>query len=64
MISFPRRLQHTDIPAIYELKSVVSHYGGTHSGHYKTFINRNFVWYELDDESVRIVSFEEAVHVS
>ena len=37
----------------YQLKGLICHEGiSLHSGHYHAFVNRNRIWYHMDDEMV------------
>ena len=63
-ISFPRRLGRSQLPANYKLMSVISHYGGSNGGHYKTFINRNDKWLVCDDDFVLPVDDDKVVRKS
>lgn len=37
---------------LYELKSVVAHYGGHHNGHYVNYRKSGGTWYKISDEEV------------
>lgn len=64
-ISFLSTLSPPYVPASYELKAVISHYGSSiNTGHYKAFISREFEWLEYDDDHVKSVCFERVVRVS
>lgn len=64
-ISFLSTLSPPYVPASYELKAVISHYGSSiNTGHYKAFISREFEWLEYDDDHVKSVCFERVVRDS
>lgn len=64
MISISYYLQKTTVLAKYELKAVTLHYDSAFGGHYHTSIYRDLEWLDCNDESIRLVSFDDVVHVS